>query len=175
MESLFPGDTADRFQHALLRDAAYRRLLKRDRADLHERLGAWFERVAGPRMLEFEGIVGYHLEQAYRLRSELGPVDERIAEIGTRASARLASAGRRPRRPSVASRASRSSSFSLPPSRNLPGSRRSSITTSAVCDARMPGFFNFRPLLRPFPLNLSPIHTSRPTEPKRNSVSALFS
>ncbi len=46
-------------------------------------------------------------------------------------------------------RASRSSSFSLPPSRQEPGTRTSSRTTSAVCEARMPCFLNFWPWDRP--------------------------
>jgi tetratricopeptide (TPR) repeat protein len=46
-------------------------------------------------MLEFEEIVGYHLEQAHRLRGELAPLDDRAIQIGLRASARLAAAGRR--------------------------------------------------------------------------------
>ena len=95
VESSFPGDSAYRFHHALLRDAAYQRLLKRARAELHERFGDWLERVAGPRMLEFEEIVGYHLEQSYRFRGELGPLDERAIAIGTRAAARLGASGRR--------------------------------------------------------------------------------
>ena len=95
VESSFSGDRAYRFHHALLRDAAYQRMLKRTRAGLHERLGEWLERVAGPRMLEFEEIVGYHFEQAHRLRGELAPLDDRAVELGIRASARLAAAGRR--------------------------------------------------------------------------------
>lgn len=42
-------------------------------------------------------------------------------------------------------RARRSSSFSLPPSRQEPGIRTSSSTTSAVWEARMPCFLNFWP------------------------------
>jgi len=95
VESSFAGDSAYRFHHALLRDAAYQRLLKRARAELHERFGEWLGRVAGPRMLEFEEIVGYHLEQAYRFRGELGPLDEKAIAIGIRAAARLGASGRR--------------------------------------------------------------------------------
>ena len=40
-------------------------------------------------------------------------------------------------------RASRSSSFSLPPTRHEPGTRTSSRKTSAVCEARSPSFFSF--------------------------------
>lgn len=46
-------------------------------------------------MPEFEEITGYHLEQAYRYRAELGPVDERAASLGERAGQRLAAAGAR--------------------------------------------------------------------------------
>ena len=46
-------------------------------------------------------------------------------------------------------RASRSSSFSLPPSRQAPGMRQSSRKTSAVCDARRPCFLTFVPISRP--------------------------
>jgi hypothetical protein len=46
-------------------------------------------------------------------------------------------------------RASFSSSFSLPPSSREPGTRTSSSTTSAVCDALMPCFLYFWPCARP--------------------------
>ncbi len=46
-------------------------------------------------------------------------------------------------------RARRSSSFSLPPRRQWPGTRTSSRTTSAVWEARMPCFLNFWPWERP--------------------------
>ena len=45
--------------------------------------------------------------------------------------------------------ASLASSFSLPPSRQRPGTRTSSSTTSAVCDARMPCFLYFWPCESP--------------------------
>ncbi len=86
-----------RFHHLLIRDAAYNSLLKRARAQLHERFVAWAEPVnkARDREVEFEEILGYHLEQAYRYRSELGPIDEETATIGRRAADKLSSAGRR--------------------------------------------------------------------------------
>jgi tetratricopeptide (TPR) repeat protein len=40
-------------------------------------------------------VVGYHLEQAYRYRAELGPVDDPAREIGREAAERLGAAGRR--------------------------------------------------------------------------------
>ena len=46
-------------------------------------------------MLEHEEVVGFHLEQAFRYREELGPVGEREREIGHRAADLLDSAGKR--------------------------------------------------------------------------------
>ncbi len=96
-EGTSESDPSYRFQHILIRDAAYQGLLKRSRADMHERFVAWADRAnaeAG-RAQEFEEILGWHLEQAYRYRGELGPLDERAIEIGIDGSRRLGSAGRR--------------------------------------------------------------------------------
>ncbi|MFL5750013.1 MAG: ATP-binding protein, partial [Chloroflexota bacterium] len=94
-----PGeeDLAFRFHHILVRDAAYQSLLKRARATLHERFVAWAEPVNRERgrETEFEEILGYHLEQAVRYRSELGPLDAEGRELAGRAATKLASAGRR--------------------------------------------------------------------------------
>ena len=68
-----------------------RALPKEQRADLHERFAAWLE-YASPELGE---IIGYHLEQAYRFRAELGPVDERTQELARRAATLLAAAGQR--------------------------------------------------------------------------------
>jgi predicted ATPase len=86
-----------RFGHAVIKDAAYRSLLKRTRADLHQRFVDWAEPINRERgrELEFEEILGYHLEQAYRYRSDLGPLDDAGRSVGIRASEKLASAGRR--------------------------------------------------------------------------------
>jgi class 3 adenylate cyclase/tetratricopeptide (TPR) repeat protein len=86
-----------RFNHILIRDAAYQGLLKRTRATLHERFVDWADRVNRDRdrAAEFEEILGYHLEQAHRYLSELGPLDDHGRELGRRAAERLASAGRR--------------------------------------------------------------------------------
>jgi class 3 adenylate cyclase len=85
------GDETFRFKHLLLRDAAYDAMPKEQRAQLHERLAGWLEDAAP----ELQEIRGYHLEQAYRYRAELGPVDDRAAQLARRASALLAFAGRR--------------------------------------------------------------------------------
>ena len=86
-----------RFAHLMIRDAAYAGLLKRTRAELHERFVAWADEAnrAVDRATEFEEILGYHLEQAHRYLSELGPLDEHGVGLGIDASGRLASAGRR--------------------------------------------------------------------------------
>ncbi|HEX6332037.1 MAG TPA: adenylate/guanylate cyclase domain-containing protein [Actinomycetota bacterium] len=94
-ESQFAGQEAFRFAHLLIRDAAYLGLLKRTRAELHERFVDWLEAAAPDRVLEFEEIRGHHLEAAYRILTELGPADEHATAIGRRGSSYLASAGRR--------------------------------------------------------------------------------
>jgi predicted ATPase len=90
-------DDAYRFHHVLVRDATYQSLLKRARATLHEQFVTWAERVNAERGrgTEFEEILGYHLEQAVRYRSELGPLDDHGRELATRAATRLANAGTR--------------------------------------------------------------------------------
>jgi predicted ATPase/class 3 adenylate cyclase len=91
-----PGEADDfRFSHILVRDTAYARLLKRTRARLHERFAAWFTGTVGSRLAEYEEIIGYHLEQSFRYRAELGPVDEEGRRLGAEASRHLSSAGRR--------------------------------------------------------------------------------
>jgi tetratricopeptide (TPR) repeat protein len=84
-----------RFHHVLIRDAAYRRLLKEARAELHERFAEWLERKAGDLVGEHEEVIGYHLEQAHEYRRQLGALDETGRELGVRAAQHLAAAGRR--------------------------------------------------------------------------------
>ena len=79
------------FRHALIRDAAYSRLPKELRSELHERFAVWLE----GRGEEFEEIIGYHLEQAYRWVAELGPPDDRALALAERAAERLSSSARR--------------------------------------------------------------------------------
>ena len=68
-----PGEDAFRFRHLLIRDSAYDATPKTRRAELHERVADWFERVAGEAVGEQEEIVGYHLEQAHAYRMQLAP------------------------------------------------------------------------------------------------------
>ena len=84
-----------RFQHIMIRDTAYDGILKRARADFHERFVVWADEVNRDRGAEFEEILGYHLEQAWTYLSELGPLDDRGRAIGEDGARRLASAGRR--------------------------------------------------------------------------------
>jgi class 3 adenylate cyclase/tetratricopeptide (TPR) repeat protein len=86
---------AFQFTHILIRDAAYRGIPKAVRADLHERFAVWVTVQTRDRAGEYEEITGFHLEQAYRIWLELGPVNEQIEALGRRAAVPLASAGRR--------------------------------------------------------------------------------
>jgi class 3 adenylate cyclase/tetratricopeptide (TPR) repeat protein len=94
-ESAFVDDAAYRFKHILVRDSAYQATAKRLRATLHEEFAGWLERAVGARVTEYEEILGHHLEQAYRYRAELGPIDDETRALGERAGVRLAAAGRR--------------------------------------------------------------------------------
>jgi class 3 adenylate cyclase len=88
------GDEAFRFRHLLVRDAAYGSLTKQQRADLHARFADWLER-GGERLMEYEEVIAYHLEQAHRYRSELGLTDELTASLAQRATQHLRAAGTR--------------------------------------------------------------------------------
>jgi class 3 adenylate cyclase/tetratricopeptide (TPR) repeat protein len=87
----FPEDEGFRFRHLLLRDAAYESLPKLTRGELHERFADW---LSGHDLVERDEMVGYHLEQAHRYRSELDPGDPQLAVLGARAAEHLAVAGR---------------------------------------------------------------------------------
>ena len=87
--SLFPGDDGFRFNHVLIRDVAYASMPKELRSRLHERLAAWLEARDG-HLAGHDELVGYHLEQGYRLGAELGRRDDAVA---LRAGALLRRAG----------------------------------------------------------------------------------
>jgi class 3 adenylate cyclase/tetratricopeptide (TPR) repeat protein len=88
------GEDGYRFRHLLIRDAAYEALPKATRAQLHERFAAWLEK-RGAELVELDEIVGYHLEQAFRYRGELGPLTESDRTAGGHGGELLARAGRR--------------------------------------------------------------------------------
>jgi class 3 adenylate cyclase len=88
-----PGDDGFRFGHILIRDAAYDSIPKRLRAELHERFADWIaSRLGGDAPDE---IVGYHLEQAFHYRAELGRLGTTAQALGRRAAQRLGASGRR--------------------------------------------------------------------------------
>ncbi len=86
-----------RFQHQLVRDTVYNGLLKRARATMHIEFVRWADKINADRdrAMEFEEILGYHLEQAHRYLAELGPLDEEGLGVGSDAAGRLARAARR--------------------------------------------------------------------------------
>jgi tetratricopeptide (TPR) repeat protein len=90
-------DVIFRFHHHLVRETIYSGMLKRSRATLHADYVRWADRVNAERgrALEFEEILGYHLEQAHRYLAELGPLDDQGIAIGADAARRLSAAGRR--------------------------------------------------------------------------------
>ena len=84
-----------RFRHNLIREAAYAAIPKRVRAVLHERFATRLEEGGDSWPGEHEEILGYHLEQAYLYRAELGPVDEDARTLAERAAQHLAVVGER--------------------------------------------------------------------------------
>jgi hypothetical protein len=83
-----PFEEAYRFRHILIQEAAYRSLPKEQRAQMHERLAFWFAQ----RPESAAELVGYHLEQAYSYRTELGPEDDHDRALARQAAERLAAA-----------------------------------------------------------------------------------
>jgi class 3 adenylate cyclase/tetratricopeptide (TPR) repeat protein len=79
------------FRHGLIRDAAYAAVPKLRRAELHERFADWLaQRADSP-----DEVVGYHLERAYRLLVELGPLTRHARQLAGEAGERLGTAGMR--------------------------------------------------------------------------------
>jgi tetratricopeptide (TPR) repeat protein len=88
------GEDGFVFRHLLIRDAAYDSLPKATRADLHLRLATWVQRrEADP--VELDEIIGYHLEQAYRYRVDLGSVDEHTKELARQAASHFLRSAKR--------------------------------------------------------------------------------
>ncbi len=85
-----------RFRNQMIRDVVYDGLLKRNRSTLHRRFADWM--LAGPaaqRLIEVEEILGYHLERAFLLGTEVAAVDDELVAVGARASEHLAASGGR--------------------------------------------------------------------------------
>jgi DNA-binding SARP family transcriptional activator/class 3 adenylate cyclase len=85
------GEEQLRFHHILIRDVAYHSTPKALRAELHERVAGWLAAFGDG----YDEFVGYHLEQAFRYRIELGVADAETRSLAIRAGERLAAAGRR--------------------------------------------------------------------------------
>jgi class 3 adenylate cyclase/tetratricopeptide (TPR) repeat protein len=93
-EMILPHEAIEdtfRFRHMLIRDAAYVRIPKEARSELHERYAGWLD----GRGEEFDEIIGYHLEQAYRSVAELGPRSPRARALAETAAERLIVSGER--------------------------------------------------------------------------------
>ncbi|KUI40636.1 adenylate cyclase [Mycobacterium sp. GA-1199] len=84
-----------RFHHVLIRDVAYRRLLKSDRAELHERLAEWMQAGGSSVAFDPDEMVARHLEAAHMYRQELGLLDERTGDLAVKAARHYAASARR--------------------------------------------------------------------------------
>ncbi|RPI85259.1 MAG: hypothetical protein EHM41_11325 [Chloroflexi bacterium] len=62
--SAFSGTTEFIFKHAVLRDVAYERLLKRFRRIYHAQVARWLYEHSGERVGEYAGRIGEHFERA---------------------------------------------------------------------------------------------------------------
>jgi predicted ATPase len=86
----FIDEDGFRFRHALIREVAYEGISKQVRADLHERCARWLDRNGGD-----DVIIGYHLEQTFRAREQIGQVDDATLALANEAGELLGAAGRR--------------------------------------------------------------------------------
>jgi tetratricopeptide (TPR) repeat protein len=86
------GDGAFGFRHVLVQESVYRSAPKRLRAELHERYADRLDTVPQA-VADLDEFVGYHLEQAYRLRTELGESDRRTERLAQDGGRRLGEAG----------------------------------------------------------------------------------
>jgi predicted ATPase len=84
-----------RFRHPLIREAAYDALAKRRRAELHASFAMWLEAAVADRVDEYDNIVGYHLQQAYQYRGELGAIPDISVSLGRAMAAWQGRAARR--------------------------------------------------------------------------------
>lgn len=91
----FLGQPALSFRHVLIQLAAYRSITRQARSELHERVADWLEAQAEATALGLDEAIGYHLEQAYAHKRDLGLVDEHSRAVALRAGERLARSGQR--------------------------------------------------------------------------------
>ena len=91
-----PGRSPDEeysFRHILIQEAAYRSIPKSLRAELHHRYADWLEATVSDPFPARSEILGYHLEQSVRYRTELWPADPESAALSHRAAGHLETAG----------------------------------------------------------------------------------
>jgi predicted ATPase/class 3 adenylate cyclase len=84
------GEVEWSFAHALIQDVAYRQIRRADRADRHERAGAWFDALAGGRGHTAQ-LRAHHYGAALALRRALG---QDASKLEPSAQAAFADAGR---------------------------------------------------------------------------------
>ena len=82
------------FRHILIQEAAYRAIPKSLRAELHNRFADYLEYVFWESAMQRPEILGYHLEQSIRYRSELRPAQAESSPLSRRAAMHLENAGR---------------------------------------------------------------------------------
>jgi class 3 adenylate cyclase/predicted ATPase len=99
-----PGQTAYRFLHVLVRDAAYEGLSKAGRAGWHEGFAAWLESLDGE--VVPDEIVGHHLAVAFDCRRQLGPPTDHTRQLAVEAARKFEAAARRLELSDVAAAAS---------------------------------------------------------------------
>ena len=81
------------FRHQFVRDAVYRALPRRTRADLHQRHARWLMQGAqGPLV---DGLVAHHLERVIEERAALDPADPELSQLQEHGADWLLSAGNR--------------------------------------------------------------------------------
>jgi predicted ATPase len=81
------------FRHNLIQEAVYRSIPKSLRAELHHRYANWLEDTVSNSFPARSEILGYHLEQSVRYRTELWPADPESAALSHRAADHLETAG----------------------------------------------------------------------------------
>jgi class 3 adenylate cyclase len=79
-----PGPEVWTFRHLLVREAAYESLPKALRADLHERFAVRIEGQGDEAGSERYAFAAHHLEQAFRFRQELAPLDPGLTALAGR-------------------------------------------------------------------------------------------
>ena len=89
------GATTFRYANFLIRDVAYEQLTKTTRAELHAATAHRFREIFRERVAEFDEIIGYHFEQAFRYQTDIRPITGVDRALADQAAVHLVRAGRR--------------------------------------------------------------------------------